>query len=506
VLCLLMLSGAAARAQAEHPVGDFVPGQIVVELRSTGGHQTAQSSKAKLRGLNADYGTSTLKPLPTDSAVYLLKLPAGSSVQETWSRMQVDQRLLYSEPNYVVQPLDGEGRHRSWGVSDAEPSPQDNAASALNLSSAHGISLGKEATVAVLDTGVQLDHPALASNFQNVWRYDFVDNDDEPLDLATGADEDGDGLTDELMGHGTHVAGIIDLVAPEAKIMPLRVLDTEGEGDDFTIAEAMSRAMLNGADVINLSLGSPSRSQLLGRVSADVIEHGVVVVAAAGNSNSAAPMYPAAGDQVGAPSGGLVAVTSVDMYGHKSDFANYGPWVDIAAPGEDVRSAFPVSKYAYWSGTSMATPFVSGEAALIHAVYGSLDPAGVAERISCSARPLVDIDQSYAAKLGAGHADAAASLAPGACDKTASPDTTITAAPWGLTNDASATFAFSSSEARSSFQCRVDRAPFGACSSPASYAGLADGQHTFEVRATDAAGNIDSTPASRTWTVDTTGS
>ena len=72
VLCLLMLSGAAARAQAEYPVGDFVPGQIVVELRSTGGHQTAQSSNAKLRGLNADYGTSTLKPLPTDSAVYLL--------------------------------------------------------------------------------------------------------------------------------------------------------------------------------------------------------------------------------------------------------------------------------------------------------------------------------------------------------------------------------------------------------------------------------------------------
>jgi subtilisin family serine protease len=478
----------------------------VVELRTTGGNQSDQNNKAKLKKINAEYGTSTHDDTLGSTGIYLLEVPAGSSVQKTVSRMAGDQRLLYAEPNYIVRMLDGEGRHRSWGVSDAEPSPQENAASALNLSSAHGISLGKGATVAVLDTGVQLDHPALASNFQDVPRYDFVDNKPAPLDIATGADEDGDGLTDEMVGHGTHVAGIVDLVAPKAKIMPLRVLNTEGTGDEFTIAKAMSYAESNGADVINLSLGSPSQAKLLESVSKDAIEHGVLVVAAAGNSNSAAPMYPAAGSQVGAPSGGLVAVTSVNMYGQKSDFANYGPWVDIAAPGEDVRSAIPVNKYANWSGTSMATPFVSGEAALIHAVYGSLDPAGVAERISCSARPLVDIDPSYAAKLGAGHADAAASLAPGACDTTAPPDTTITAAPWGLTNSASATFAFSSSEARSSFQCKLDGAPFSTCTSPTRYDSLANGQHTFEVRTTDAQGNTDSTPASRTWTVDTTGS
>ena len=503
-LCLLMLSGAAARAQAEPPLGDFKPSQVVVELRTTGGNQSGQNNKEKLKKINADYGTSTRESLPSNSGVFLLNVPAGSSVQKTVSRMAGDQRLLYAEPNYIVRMFDGEGRHRSWGVSDAEPSPQENAASALNLSSAHGISLGKEATVAVLDTGVQLDHPALASNFQDVPRYNFVENNNNPLDIATGEDEDGDGLKDEMVGHGTHVAGIVDLVAPKAKIMPLKVLTSEGIGDDFTIAEAMSYAESNGADVINLSLGSASRARVLESVSKDAIEHGVLVVAAAGNSNSAAPMYPAAGSQVGAPSGGLVAVTSVNMYGQKSDFANYGPWVDIAAPGEGVRSAFPISKYAYWSGTSMATPFVSGEAALIHAVYGTLDPTGVAERISCSARPLVDIDPSYAAKLGAGHADVAASLAPGACDTTAPPDTTITAAPWGLTNSASATFAFSSSEARSSFQCRIDGAPFGACTSPTRYDNLANGQHTFVVRTTDAQGNTDSTPASRTWTVDTT--
>ena len=167
--------------------------------------------------------------------------------------------------------------------------------------------------------------------------------------------------------------------------------------------------------MINLSLGSPSRSKLLRGEVKGAIANGVLVVAAAGNSNSVAPHYPAAGSGVAASADGLVAVTSVDNLGRKSSFANYGSWVDIAAPGENIRSAFPLSVYASWSGTSMATPFVSGQAALIHAVYGSLDPAGVEQRIRCSARSLALADPIYGAMLGAGHADVGASLAPGVC-------------------------------------------------------------------------------------------
>jgi subtilisin family serine protease len=143
--------------------------------------------------------------------------------------------------------------------------------------------------------------------------------------------------------------------------------------------------------------------------------NGALVAAAAGNSNSPVAHYPAAGDGLMASADGLVAVSSVSEYERKSDFANYGSWVDVAAPGGGIRSAFPASVYANWSGTSMATPFVSGQAALIHAVYGSLDPAGVEERIRCSARSLVARDPVYAAMLGAGHADADDSLAPGDC-------------------------------------------------------------------------------------------
>ena len=242
-----------------------------------------------------------------------------------------------------------------------------------------------------------------------------MEDDIDPSDLPLGRDADCDEDKDEMVGHGTHVAGIVDITAPEAKIMPLRVLDTEGYGDVFTIAKAVHFAAQNHADVINLSLGSPSRSRLLQEVIKDATANGVLVAAAAGDSNSLVAEYPAAGNGVAASTDGLVAVTSVNMYDRKSGFANYGGWVDIAAPGEGIRSSFPVSKYAYWSGTSMATPFVSGQAALIHAVYGSFDPAGVEGRIRCSARSLLATDPIYAAMMGTGRADVGASLSPGAC-------------------------------------------------------------------------------------------
>jgi thermitase len=105
-----------------------------------------------------------------------------------------------------------------------------------------------------------------------------------------------------------------------------------------------------------------------------------------------------------------VAVTSVDRYAKKSAYANYGLWVDIAAPGDGIRSTFPVSVYANWSGTSMATPFISGQAALIHQLYGSLSSSGIEKKIRNSAQPLTLQNPTYVGMLGAGEANACASL------------------------------------------------------------------------------------------------
>ena len=405
-LCLLLLLGSSDYAQADAGVGNFVPHQVIVKLQQTG---------VSIQDINATYGSATLQRFSDGSDIYLLKLPTGSSVLDTVDRMTSDQRLLYSEPNYIAEPPEGDARHRAWGVSTEAPASQKYASTALNLSTAHSISLGEGTTVAVLDTGAQLDHPALQTNFEGVKHYDFVSKDNNPTERRVGADTDGDGIKDDLFGHGTHVAGIVDLVAPSAKIMPLRVLDTEGYGDVFTISQAVSYARRNGADVVNLSLGSRSRSKLLQQEIKNATADGVLVAAAAGNSNNSVPHYPAAKNGLASSADGLVAVTSVNMYSRKSDFANYGSWVDIAAPGNDIGSTFPVNSYAYWSGTSMATPFVSGQAALIHAVYGSLDPASVEGKIRCSARPLLITDLIYGAMLGAGRADVGASLTPGIC-------------------------------------------------------------------------------------------
>ena len=149
---------------------------------------------------------------------------------------------------------------------------------------------------------------------------------------------------------------------------------------------------------------------MLQQVIKDTIKKGVVIVAAAGNSNSSLPHYPAAGNGTVGSAEGLVAVTSVDMHNRKSDFANYGPWLDIAAPGNGIRSTFPVNLYANWSGTSMATPFISGQAALIHTLYGALDPVGVEKKMRDSAQPLTLQNPTYVGMLGAGQANVCASL------------------------------------------------------------------------------------------------
>jgi thermitase len=255
----------------------------------------------------------------------------------------------------------------------------------------------------------------LKANFNGVARYDFVDDDNDPSEPRFAPDEVS--RNNEVVGHGTHVAGIVDLVAPKAKIMPLRVLDREGYGTTFHIAEAISFADRNGADVINLSLGMPDPTllgllppKLLREKVVEAIRHGAVVVAAAGNYNNLVPTYPAAQGTTADDRDGLLAVTSVNQKERKSDFANYGLWVDIAAPGENILSTYPVSTYAYWSGTSMATPFVSGQAALIRDVNCSLDAAGVEGQIRRSARSLVAKDIKYGAMMGAGHTDVGISL------------------------------------------------------------------------------------------------
>jgi subtilisin family serine protease len=402
-LCLVA-SLAAGSGQAYAAGKGYRTGQVIVKLNPIIG--------ATIEEINADYGTTTRDEYFSSKDIYLLNTPNNKDAEAFAEDLAKDaqNRVLYAEPNLVAETPEGDGRHRAWGISSTSESSDPYAAQNLGLSCAAQISQGQGTKVAVLDTGAQLNHPALKANFKNVQRYDFVDNDTDPSDQPVGLDEDGDGIEDRMVGHGTHVAGIVDQVAPAAKIMPLRVLDSEGYGDVFTISKAISFAQRNGAHVINLSLGTSRKSKLLKETIDNAIAKGIVVAAAAGNSNTNLPHYPAAGDGTVASVEGLLAVTSVDKIKRKSRFANYGSWVDIAAPGEDIRSAFPIGKYANWSGTSMSTPFISGQTALIRNVYGSITPTSIETKVRKSAQSLLVLDPVYGTMLGAGHADVCKSL------------------------------------------------------------------------------------------------
>lgn len=217
--------------------------------------------------------------------------------------------------------------------------------------------------IAVVDTGVMTTHPDLADNL--VAGFNTI------TQTSNVADDH---------GHGTHVAGIAAAVtdnglglagvAGNSKIMPLKAMGANGSGLTSDIAEAIVWAADNGADVINLSLGSPYFSQVLQDAINYAYNLGAVVVVAAGNENTNALRYPAACNNV-------ITVAATDANNLKASFSNYGSHIDVAAPGVGILSTTRDGGYGYMQGTSMATPFVSGAVALIKAYRPQLTPAQI---------------------------------------------------------------------------------------------------------------------------------
>jgi subtilisin family serine protease len=310
-------------------------------------------------------------------------------------------RVLYADPNFLHQAPEGRARVIYAGGGNAGEYAGQWASSLIRLPEAHTVTRGAGITVAVLDTGVDFAHPALAGRL--LPGYDFVDNDNDPS-------EEGVYGENAEFGHGTHVAGLIALAAPDAQIMPLRVLNPDGVGNIWALAEALAFAMnpdgnpstADGADVINLSLSTFERSDLIRDIIKTVtcndnLPCGAVVVMAAGNSSSSEREYPA-----GDGDNGTIAVGASTQNDSIAAFSNYSSWVSVAAPGEAILSSVPGGGYGTWSGTSMAAPLVAGEAALVRAAYPSLEPSKVVDRIIDKS---VDIDRSIRYRI-----DAAAAL------------------------------------------------------------------------------------------------
>jgi subtilisin family serine protease len=338
--------------------------------------------------------------------VAVLSPGEGTTSDQLLSRVASDTRVRTAERESWVETA--ETRQRAWAFDDGYGSPTTCAYQTstwtIGLHEAHTFSRGAGVRIAILDTGADLAHPMLAGRVTGGW--DFVDGDADPSDVGDGLDNDGDGWVDEARGHGTHVAGIAVVVAPEAELLVARVLDTEGRGDMATVARAVRWAVAQGARVINLSLGGLTRSDAVQLALEEATAWGAVSVAAAGNWGSLEP------EEFPGSSRYAIAVAALDPYDVLASFSSHGTYIGISAPGVDIRSAFADGQYALWSGTSMATPFVSGGAALLLAANPEWTRRQVLERLEVSARDISAVNPLHVDYIGAGALDLGAALAP----------------------------------------------------------------------------------------------
>jgi type VII secretion-associated serine protease mycosin len=234
----------------------------------------------------------------------------------------------------------------------------------------------QDVKVAVVDTGVDLNHPDLKDNLL------------EGINVVS----QGSSPQDDV-GHGTHVAGIISALVNNNEgvagmtwynpILPVKVLDASGSGSTYAVAQGIIWAADHGAKVINLSLGNYADAQFLHDAIKYAYDKDVVLIAASGNDNTERPGYPAAYEEV-------FAVAATDAKKNKASFSNYGNYIDVAAPGVSIPSTYPDNQYAALSGTSMASPHVSALAALIRSANPMLKNTEVMEIMRNSAMDIGD--------------------------------------------------------------------------------------------------------------------
>jgi hypothetical protein len=274
-----------------------------------------------------------------------------------WVEQDVEIFALEDTLGWGVNRIDAE---KVWGGSEAAVNVIGNGGAGVD--------------VAILDSGIDYNHPDLMGNYKQ-GGFDFVNNDNDPMD-------------DHY--HGTHVAGIVSAmcnqmgvigVAPEANLHALKVLDSAGGGYASYIISALEWCIDKGIDVANMSLGSYMPSRALQKACDRAYNSGVLLVAAAGNDGSSRVTYPAKYDSV-------IAVSAIDQLDNPALFSNYGNQIELAAPGVYILSTVPGGGYAYANGTSMAAPHVTGTAALIISGGFAVGANAVRDRLNSSSEDL----------------------------------------------------------------------------------------------------------------------
>jgi thermitase len=304
----------------------------------------------------------------TAMKVDVVELAPGASVAAKVASYMAQPGVVYAEPNYIAQASLAAPNDLSyssnWGMGKIRV-----VEGWTSYPGAYSSTGG--ATIAVIDTGVQSTHPDLSGRVQTASGASCI-NQTGTCGASTAPDDN---------GHGTHVAGIAGAatnngvgaagVAFASPIIPVKALDAGGSGSYAAIANGITWAVQKGAKVINLSLGGTGYSQTLCNAVTSALKSGVLIVAAAGNSGNSIASYPAA-----CP--GAVGVAATNSSDGIPSWSNYGsPNVFVSAPGESIYSTYYNSSYRTLSGTSMASPFVTGLAALLFGQVPTRTPADV---------------------------------------------------------------------------------------------------------------------------------
>lgn len=345
------------------PVGDqslggsFASDEILVRFRR-------RASQEEINQCVLSLGAE-IKSQIEELGVYILNVEPNK-VAQSILEANVCPDLRYAEPNFLVQVADVIPNDPNWGLQYG----------LTNIRAPQGWEFTTGSTsirIAIIDTGIDRTHPDLAGKI--VAGYDFVNGDNNAQDDN---------------GHGTHVAGIAAAISNNgtgvagvswgARLIPVKVLNSVGGGSYANVAAGIVWAADHGAHVINLSLGGASPSLTLQNAVDYAVSRGVVVVAASGNSGSNFVLYPARYANV-------IAVAATDSSNTRAWFSNYGPEIDLSAPGVSIYST-ALGGYMFRNGTSMATPYVSGLAAILRGSSSLSSPSDIALQMETTALDL----------------------------------------------------------------------------------------------------------------------
>jgi len=357
--------------------GELVPGEVLVKFKS-------DAPPAGVRAALSAQDVRTVGEVPA-LGVQRLRVPEGREMAII-AALRHHPLVEYAEPNYIIRavldPNDPFFAYQ-WSLTRiGAPQAWDVTTGSSDL------------TITIVDSGIDLDHPDLSGKI--IPGYDYLNGDWDP---------------DDDYGHGTHVAGIaaawtnnglgVAGVSWGARLMALKVLDAGGSGTYADVASAVTYAANHGAKIINLSLGGDYDSQTLHDAVIYAHNAGCVLAAATGNDGGSVVLYPAQYAEA-------LAVAATGSTDQRAWFSNYGPEVDVAAPGVGIYSTYLGGGYTSMDGTSMAAPHVAGLAALIWSEYPGYTNDQVEGRIERTALDLgaAGWDRYY----GYGRIDAQAAL------------------------------------------------------------------------------------------------